>query len=203
VADAWDESEGPSPAAVSAGGTGTKGRRASPKLWVVLSAALIAGLAVGVAIGAAGFANQSLNHSSNAYSTTFQGMTAFQGGSATVGAGFSSHTGCTSGPVALGASLSTVYVGVTAATACTSGDFGEYFSITTNGSAQLASPHAVNFTFQSTYGSGPTVSINSIILTTSSSTAASASQVIFVDFGTTFIPAGGISGFNVLATETQ
>lgn len=175
----------------------------APKAWVILSAALIGGMAIGIAIGAAGFSNQSVNHSANAYSTTFQGLTAFQGGSAIVAAGFSSHSGCSSGPVALGASLSTIYLGVSASTVCTSGDFGEFFTILTNGSAQLASPHTAVFNFQSSYGSGPTINVNNISVTTSSSTAANSAQVFFVDFGTSWLPAGGISGFNVLASQTQ
>jgi hypothetical protein len=203
VGQTWNESElATPPAARTRGSEGRRGR-AAPKVWVILSAALIGGMAVGVAIGAAGFSNQNVNHNANAYSTTFQGLTAFQGGAATVAAGFSTHSGCTSGPVALGASLTPIYIGVASSTVCTSSDFGETFTIPTNTSGQLASPHTVVFSFQSTYGTGPTVSVNSITVTTSSTTAASTSLVIFVDFGTSWLPAGGISGFNVIAAQTQ
>jgi hypothetical protein len=203
VSQPWDESDEGTASAGSATADGRTSRRVGPKVWVIVSAALIGGLAIGVAIGAAGFSNQSLNHSANAYASSFQGVTAFQGGSVSVAPGFSAHSGCTAGPDALGASLSTIYLGVAGATACTSGDFGEFFTISTNASAELAAPHSVTFSFESTYGSGPTVSVNSITVTTSSSTAANTNQVFFVDFGTSWLPAGGISGFNVLATQTS
>lgn len=184
-------------------------RRPSSKLWVIVSAAVIGGMALGVAFGAASLSNQPVNSYANAYSTTFNGVTAFQGASATnppgIAVAFSSHSGCTSGPVALGATLSEIYVGVTPATLCTAGDFGFEYTIYTNttASGSLSSPHSVTFNFQSTYGAGPTISVNTITVTTSSTTAPDSAQLIFVDFGTAWLPAGGVSGFNVIAVQTS
>jgi len=173
---------------------------------IVLMVALMTTLTVGTVIAANAYVPQTINHYANAYQTSFVGVNAFQGASAAEYPAFSTSSTCTAGPVALGSTLSPIFLSVRGAGgSCASGDFAEVFSILTNttASGSLSTPHALNFSFQITYGSPATTSFVSVAITTGSSTSANAPQLFYIDLGVTWLPAGGVSGFNTIVSQSH
>lgn len=110
---------------------------------------------------------------------------------------------CTSGSTAIpstggvGGSVSAYVSATTGSAACTTGDYAQVYTITT-GTTAPAGTYQVEITTQ--WGAGPTLGENTLTFTLGTTLTSAATITLYVDYGSSLVPTGGISTLQIVIT---
>lgn len=171
---------------------GTSKRRV---LYIATAVAMM-GLTGGFVL-AAGLTSTTVTQSAALYSVSSSAVAAFPTTpSVTVTVIPVSVASCSSGSATLANSVTVdLYLPASTGVLCTTGDFAEEFSFT---SLATAAAGTYTFTQYTTYGAGPTSGSAIGSVTVAAAMSISGNVNVFVDYGTTAPPAGGIGSLSLV-----
>jgi hypothetical protein len=106
---------------------------------------------------------------------------------------------CSGGATAVtsGSAVSAYVSGTSGSAACATGDWAEVYTIVT-GSTAPAATYQVEITTQ--WGTGPTLGENTVSFTIATALTSAATLTLYVDYGSSMAPTGGISTLQVVIT---
>ena len=138
-----------------------------------------------------------VGQSASLYSISTSGVAAFPSTpTVQVSSTLPSVTTCTSSPVALASGGSAwLFLPASSGVTCSTGDFAVIFNFT---SSATASAGSYSFTIYDSYGSGPTTGSAAGTVTVGSPLSSPGTVSVYVDFGSSSPPAGGISSLSLV-----